>query len=131
MAHGAPPARVGRRRAGLPSAARTMNAPPAAAPRVPGGIPSGAKGDDRAFYTIADRYLDDSFRAYPTQATGAGYHRYDDLLEDLTPEGLRDKLKLATRYRAELSAVDPKRLSVSARIDYDLVQNDLEGTIFM
>ncbi|PYS95536.1 MAG: hypothetical protein DMF50_08335 [Acidobacteria bacterium] len=98
--------------------------------RFPGGIPEGARGPDLAFYTIADRYLDESSRAYPTNATVLGYHAYDGLLEDFTPEGVRDKLDLARRYRAELAAVEPARLSASARIDYALVLNDVEGTLF-
>jgi 6-phosphogluconolactonase len=103
---------------------------PAGAARIPGGIPQGASGVDRVFYAIADRYLDDMFRAYPTLATMAGYHRHDDRLEDLTPEGLREKTEMALRYRAELGGIDPARLSLSARIDYDLVVNDLDSAVF-
>jgi len=98
--------------------------------RFPGGIPQGARGPDLDFYRIADRYLDDSLRAYPTLATLAGYHAYDSLLEDLTAEGIQDKLRLARRYGAELGAVDPARLSTSTRIDYHLVRNDIEASIF-
>ncbi len=103
---------------------------PATGSRIPGGVPAGAKGPDLAFYTIADRYLDEMFRAYPTSATVAGYRKYDGQLEDLSPQGLKAKLELAKRYRAELGAVDPQRLSVSARIDHSLVMNDIDGTIF-
>ncbi len=98
--------------------------------RFPGGIPAGAQGPDLDFYRIADRYLDDSMRAYPTTATMAGYHAHDWRLEDLTAAGIAHKLELAKRYRAELSAVDPTRLSTSARIDHRLVMNDIESTIF-
>ena len=102
--------------------------PPAS--RFPGGIPAGAEGPDLAFYTIADRYLDELFRAYPTNATIVGYHAYDGRLEDLSAAGQKAKLDLARKYRGELAAVDPKRLSTSARIDHELVMNDVDGTIF-
>jgi uncharacterized protein (DUF885 family) len=98
--------------------------------RFPGGIPPGAQGVDLDFYRIADRYLDDSLRTYPTLATLAGYHKYDAHLEDLTAEGIAEKLRLAKRYQAELRAAEPARLSTSARIDYHLVLNDIEGSIF-
>jgi uncharacterized protein (DUF885 family) len=98
--------------------------------RFPGGIPTGAGGADLAFYVVADRYLEELFRAYPTMATVVGFHRYDDRLDDLTAEGLQAKLDLATRYHGEIRAIDPSRLSVGARIDYDLVKDDLEATIF-
>jgi uncharacterized protein (DUF885 family) len=98
--------------------------------RFPGGIPAQAQGPDLDFYRIGDRYLDDSMRAYPTMATLAGYHKHDALLEDLTAEGIGDKLDLARRYRAELGSIVPERLSTSARIDYHLVASDIEATIF-
>src|SRR3989442_4825407 len=69
-------------------------------------------------------------RACPTTATMVGYHAYDGLLEDLSAGGIEHKLDLAKRYRAEVSAVDPNRLSTSARIDYHLVMNNIEATIF-
>ena len=98
--------------------------------RFPGGIPRGADGPDLDFYRIADRYLDDSMRLFPTQATMVGYHEYDGLLEDLTAAGIHEKLDLAKRCLVELRAVEPARLSTSARIDHGLVVNDLEATIF-
>ncbi|MBI1951822.1 MAG: DUF885 domain-containing protein [Acidobacteria bacterium] len=98
--------------------------------RFPGGIPAGAEGRDLAFYSIADRYLDDSMRAYPSTATVVGHHTYDALLEDLGAAGLQEKTDLARRYRAELSAIDPGGLSTSARIDYRLVLNEIEGALF-
>jgi uncharacterized protein (DUF885 family) len=98
--------------------------------RFPGGIPEGVKGPDLAFYVIADRYLDEMMRAYPTAATVTGFHKHDGLLEDLTAEGLKSKAEMARRYRAELAAVDPKRLSAGARIDYELVLADIDFAIF-
>jgi uncharacterized protein (DUF885 family) len=98
--------------------------------RFPGGIPAGTQGADLEFYRLADRYLDDSMRAYPTTATMVGYHRYDDRLEDLSARGIEEKLDLAERHREALAALDPKRLSTSARVDYNLVVNDLESTLF-
>src|SRR5262245_60424180 len=101
-----------------------------ASSRFPGGIPAEAQGADLEFYRVADRYLDDSMRAYPTTATMVGYHRYDDRLEDLSTRGIEEKLDLAERHREALAALDPKRLSTSARVDYQLVANDIESTLF-
>ena len=96
----------------------------------PGGIPAGARGADLDFYAIADRYLDASMRAYPSTATIMGLHDHDHLLEDLSAAGIAAKVDLARRSKAELAAVDPGRLSVSARIDYRLVRNDVEASLF-
>ncbi len=99
-------------------------------PRFPGGIPEAVKGPDLAFYVIADRYLDEMMRAYPTAATVTGFHKHDGLLEDLTADGLKAKVEMARRYRAELAAVDSKRLSAGARVDYELVLADIDLAIF-
>jgi uncharacterized protein (DUF885 family) len=100
------------------------------APRFPGGIPEGAPEPDREFYALADRFLDDLFRTHPTWSTIVGHHLYDTLLEDMTPEGLEERLGLARRHRTALAAVDPAGLSASARVDRDLVLNEIEWTIF-
>ncbi len=100
------------------------------ASRFPGGIPEGARGPDLAFYAIADRYLDESMRAYPTGATMAGYHEHDGLLEDLSAAGIKEKIDMARRFQAEIAAIDPGALSTSARIDHGLVSTDVDATIF-
>src|SRR5947209_4716090 len=107
-----------------------MTEAPRSPSRFPGGIPPGAQGADLAFYTIADRYLDDSMRAYPTGSTMAGYHKYDGLLEDLGARGIKEKIDMARRFLAELAPIDPRSLSTSARIDYHLVTTDVEATLF-
>ncbi|MFQ5877960.1 MAG: DUF885 domain-containing protein [Acidobacteriota bacterium] len=100
------------------------------AARIPGGIPKGARGAERRFYELADRYLDDRFRFCPTQASMAGYRPYDDRLEDLSARGVRAQIRWARRRRDDLLAIDPDRLSTAARIDLDLLRNDVECTLF-
>ena len=104
-----------------------MSAPVA---RIPGGIPASARGADRAFYELADRYLDDCFHADPIQATIAGDHRFDGHLDDLSPEAIRRRIERARGCRDEMGAIDPATLSIAARIDRDLLLNDAESTIF-
>ncbi|PYT15841.1 MAG: hypothetical protein DMF51_05975 [Acidobacteria bacterium] len=106
-----------------------MSESPRSPSRFPGGIPQGAQGADLAFYTIADRYLDDSMRAYPTGSTMAGYHKYDGLLEDLGATGIQEKTDMARRFQAELAPIDPRSLTTSARIDHRLVTSDVDATL--
>ncbi len=107
-----------------------MSESPRSPSRFPGGIPQGAQGADLAFYAIADRYLEDSMRAYPTGATMAGYHKYDGLLEDLGAGGIEQKIDSARRFQAELASIDPRSLTTSARIDHRLVATDVDATLF-
>ncbi|OLD62696.1 MAG: hypothetical protein AUI47_11545 [Acidobacteria bacterium 13_1_40CM_2_68_5] len=106
-----------------------MSESPRSPSHFPGGIPQGAQGADLAFYTIADRYLDDSMRAYPTGSTMAGYHEYDGLLEDLGAAAILEKIDMARRFQAELAPIDPRSLTTSARIDHRLVTNDVDATL--
>src|SRR5207245_2787966 len=107
-----------------------MSESPPSPSRFPGGIPQGAQGADLAFYTIADRYLDDSMRAYPTGSTIVGYHKYDGLLEDLGAAGIREKIDMARRFQAELARIDSASLTTGARIDHRLVVTDIDATLF-
>jgi len=102
----------------------------AAAARIPGGIPASARGAERAFYEMADRYLDDGFQADPTLATIAGDHRFDDRLDDLSQGAIRLRIERAKHCRDEIGRVDPAALSLAARIDRDLLLNDAASTIF-
>src|SRR5437867_4248518 len=113
----------------MPGREGTMSESPRSPSRFPGGIPQGAQGADLAFYTIADRYLDDSMRAYPTGSTMAGYHEYDGLLEDLGAAAILEKIDMARRFQAELAPIDPRSLTTSARIDHRLVTNDVDATL--
>jgi uncharacterized protein (DUF885 family) len=100
------------------------------AARVPGGIPDGAAGVEREFYTRADAYLDDMFRAHPAAATAAGLHLYDDRLDDWSAAAVRSRIAMTRRHRDLLAVFDPERLTPSARIDRRLVLDDIEGTLF-
>src|SRR2546427_736260 len=113
----------------MPGREGTMSESPRSPSHFPGGIPQGAQGADLAFYTIADRYLDDSMRAYPTGSTMAGYHEYDGLLEDLGAAAILEKIDMARRFQAELAPIDPRSLTTSARIDHRLVTNDVDATL--
>lgn len=98
--------------------------------RVSGGIPAGASGPDLEFYQIADRYLDDLFRAHPGVATACGDHRFDGLLEDCGASAVRDRVARIRRCLQDLERIDPRRLSTGARIDHHIVGSDAESELF-
>src|SRR5206468_10190993 len=97
----------------MPGREGTMSESPRSPSRFPGGIPQGAQGADLAFYTIADRYLDDSMRAYPTGSKMAGYDEYDRPLEGLEEDALLEKRGMARRVQAELAPIDPRSLNTN------------------
>jgi uncharacterized protein (DUF885 family) len=85
---------------------------------------------DRKFYDIAQRYLDESMRWFPTQASINGYHKYDGALEDFSDAGVKKMIDSARRLQKELMGVERAKLSVGAQVDRDLLVQDCDSTLF-
>ena len=76
-------------------------------------------------------YLDDWFRLEPLAATRLGDHRFDDRLDDLSPEARAAKVALDRKTLADLTAgFDPKTLSRDGRIDLEIFRRHLENAIW-
>ena len=76
-------------------------------------------------------YLDDWFRLEPLSATRLGDHRFDDKLDDLSPEGRAARVALDRKALADLSSsFDPKSLSQEGRIDFEVFRRHLENSIW-
>jgi uncharacterized protein (DUF885 family) len=93
--------------------------------------PATAAEDDR-LAEFFKAYLDEEMRLRPLAATQLGDHRYDHLLDDVSP---RARAALAQRYRATLAdlpkMVNYKRLSRSGQIDYQILAHDLTRTLWL
>jgi uncharacterized protein (DUF885 family) len=86
---------------------------------------------DQAFYRVADRYLDQTQRLFPTQSSINGYHKYDGLLEDFSAPNISKMITIYKGFRKELAAVDRAKLSVSAQVDRSLLIQDCEANLFL
>ncbi len=93
-----------------------------------GGKP--AASADAPFLRLAEAYLDDVLRLWPTNATYLGNHKYDGQLEDYSPAGLQAAVETYEKHRLNLRQISRQRLSPSARIDYDLIDHDIESSLF-
>ncbi len=77
-------------------------------------------------------YLEATFRARPMYATRLGDHRFDHLLDDLSPEARAANLERDRKFLADLPAkVDFDRLTDDGRIDYEIFAHDLERSIWL
>jgi uncharacterized protein (DUF885 family) len=69
-----------------------------------------------------------SFEQYPTTATDAGIHTYDDRLADYSPATQVAQMVRLRGYRNELAALQPgSNASAHARVDYLLIRANIEG----
>jgi hypothetical protein len=87
------------------------------------GLPNREDAKLAAFFKA---WLDDHFRRHPFDATRAGEHRYDDRLEDLSPEARAADRASVQKALAELpKQVDYQKLTRAGQIDYEILHHDL------
>ncbi len=95
--------------------------------QVPG---EGAGAAEETFYEVAEQYLDAYLRIHPTEASYLGYHKYSNLYEDFSPDGITAARTELHDFRNRLQEIDPEALGLSARIDYDLISNSIDYSLF-
>jgi uncharacterized protein (DUF885 family) len=100
---------------------------------VAGWLPLAAAEDEDARLTAwFKRYLDDEFRRHPLDATRLGDHRFDDRLDDLSAKARAswpDSTRAALRDLEK--QIDPKKLSRSGQIDYEILEHHLTRTLWL
>jgi uncharacterized protein (DUF885 family) len=79
------------------------------------------------FHRLAGAVLDELLERHPESATVLGDHRFDDRLDDQSPEAQAEEITWAGRRLADLDAVDPAALSAADRVDADILRNALRA----
>ncbi len=78
------------------------------------------------------RYLDERFALHPTEATALGDHRFDDLMDDLSPAALEKSLVHLKQSRARLhKEIERSKLPADERINFDIFNHELEASIWL
>ena len=85
---------------------------------------------DEPFTSLAEAYLEDVLRLWPTQATYLGNHKYDGQLEDFSPPALQKAASIYEKHRDNLRQIARDRLSPQGRVDYDVIARDIESSLF-
>ncbi len=88
--------------------------------------------EDAKLESFFRQQLDISLRQQPVSATGLGDHRYDNLMDDISPEA-RDGWTRQTRAALkELPrAVDFRRLSPAGQVDFQIYEHDLLRNLWL
>jgi uncharacterized protein (DUF885 family) len=77
-------------------------------------------------------YLDESFRLRPMDATRLGDHRFDHLLDDLSPAARSDWKKHWQKALEDLpKRIDYQHLTRAGQVDYEIWKHDLERTLWL
>jgi uncharacterized protein (DUF885 family) len=103
-------------------AARIADATPQKAPA----------SEDARLVAFFKGYLEDLFRHRPLEATRLGEHRFDHLLDDVSPTA---RAKWNARVRKTLArlpeAIDYRKLSRPAQIDFEIFQTHLKYALWL
>jgi uncharacterized protein (DUF885 family) len=91
---------------------------------------SSAANNDKVFELLAEQYFDKVyFKFAPSQGTAAGFHEYDNLLEDYSRSSINSQIAALKEFQKVLAKIDPLQLSPAVRVDHALVLNDINARL--
>jgi len=94
--------------------------------------PALAQEADAQLNAYFENYLDEHFRQQPLEATQLGEHRFDHLLDDVTPKAREGWLAHARQTLQGLSRkVDYSKLTRAGQIDFEIFKQELTRTIWL
>jgi uncharacterized protein (DUF885 family) len=108
----------------LPLLATLITTSPAQAQNV------AADGASQTFDYLSSRYFENIFFKFaPTQGTAAGLHQYDSQLEDYSAAGTQREIAALHDFEKKLTAIDPTALDAEPAADYQILLNNVLGTL--
>jgi uncharacterized protein (DUF885 family) len=91
-----------------------------------------AENEDTRLAAFFQEYLDESFRLRPMDATRLGDHRFDHLLDDVSPAVRAGWKKHAQKALNEVpKKIDYKKLSRAGQIDFEIWKQDLDRSLWL
>lgn len=100
----------------------------ACSPQEP--APPAAPSGDADFEALAARYVDESMRFTPIDATREGDHRHDRELDDLSAGGIAARLDWDREMLDALAKIDTGALARANQVDAAMLDNALRGDIW-
>jgi uncharacterized protein (DUF885 family) len=92
----------------------------------------GQTSEDAKLSSFFKSYLDEHFRQQPLEATGLGDHRFDSLLDDISPQARDGWLAFARQTLKELPRqVNYNGLTRDGQIDFEIFQHELQTDIWL
>lgn len=94
------------------------------------GDHSDAPAADRQFAGLARSIIEKYPATAPVAATGLGDHRFDHMLDNISPAARAATLAFYTGALDELARIDRSQLSRANQVDAQLLQHELESEIW-
>src|SRR5688500_4777709 len=79
---------------------------------------------------FVDEYLAYLHEVHPTTATFDGVHAHDDLLEDLSRQGIDSQIRDLGGFSRRLAAIDPARLTEVERLERPALESSIRARLF-
>jgi uncharacterized protein (DUF885 family) len=91
-----------------------------------------ADAEDARLTAFFKAYLDEEFRARPLEATRLGDHRFDHLLDDVSPDARAGWTARLRRTLADLpKQIDYDKLSRGGQIDFEILKHHLTRSLWL
>ncbi len=88
---------------------------------------SSKDGEDEKFMKVLNSYFEEHWKFYPTAATLAGYHNFDDKLEDFSEKNLEKRMEILDTFSQEfITKVDVTQMSPEGQIDHEMMRNAMD-----
>ncbi|MFH1735127.1 MAG: DUF885 domain-containing protein [bacterium] len=91
---------------------------------------SGRGNADLQFEKLAGDYITGYLEMYPERATSLGDHRYDAKLNDRSLAGIQQAIDFNRKFAGLMQSIDPQKLSMVNRIDYGILQQRIDRSLF-
>ena len=82
-----------------------------------------------AYDKLINDYFDGYFPFHPTEATAAGFHQYDDLLEEYSPKAREAEIAFLNTQKQRFAAYSVTGLSEDQRADLQIVSSAIDGRL--
>jgi uncharacterized protein (DUF885 family) len=79
------------------------------------------------FDKLVDESFDTFFQYHPTQGTGAGFHQYDNKLEDYSRAGVDAETAALTKLQSRLEGFDRSKLAEDDAADLQILQDTIRA----
>ena len=97
------------------------SAPPAQTPQTP--------SVQTSFDNLVDRFFDSYYRFNPTAATEAGFHQYDDKLEDFSRNTIEAEVAELSKLQAEFDEFPKAELTEEAAGDFAFLDSTIKAQL--